>query len=69
MKCPVLGIPIILGGKLSKNSPSLDKMVPGLGYVRGNVLVISHRANTMKGDCIDPAELRAVADYVARITG
>ena len=34
----------------SPASPSLDQIVPGLGYVKGNVQVISHRANTLKSD-------------------
>lgn len=49
--CPLLGIPIIRGeGKASINSPSLDRIIPSLGYVRGNVWVISNRANTIKQD-------------------
>lgn len=49
--CPYLGIPIIKGeNKASKNSPSLDKIKPHLGYVPGNVEFISMEANRMKGD-------------------
>lgn len=52
--CPVLGIPIRAGftGRRGPrpDSPSLDRIRPWLGYVRGNVRVISHRANTLKGD-------------------
>ena len=49
--CPVLGIPIERGrGKLKQNSPTLDRAVPSLGYVKGNVTVISFRANTLKND-------------------
>ncbi len=54
--CPVLGIQLFraktgfrypkFGGK--DNSPSLDKIVPELGYVPGNVAVISWRANSIK---------------------
>lgn len=64
-KCPVLGIPIILGaGKNSPNSPSVDRMIPERGYVKGNVSVISLRANILKRDCTDPEELALVAEYV-----
>ena len=49
--CPVLGIPISIGKKtIQPNSPSLDRIIPELGYVKGNVQVISARANAMKND-------------------
>lgn len=49
--CPILGIPLSKGdGVTHANSPSLDKIVPELGYVPGNVQVISLRANAMKND-------------------
>lgn len=37
-------------GKVSDSSPSLDKIKPELGYIKGNVQVISHKANTMKSN-------------------
>lgn len=46
--CPALGIPIIPGGRRSYNSPSLDRVLPQKGYVKGNVRVISDRANRLK---------------------
>lgn len=52
--CPILGIPIIKEYKKGKkhgpssNSPSLDRIDNSKGYVKGNVRVISHKANTMK---------------------
>lgn len=47
--CPVLGIPFKIGtGCINEGSPTLDKFVPALGYVKGNVNIISHKANTMK---------------------
>lgn len=47
--CPLLGIKLHSGRPLAA-SPSLDKIKPELGYVPGNVWVISHRANALKGD-------------------
>ncbi len=47
--CPVLGIPLRWGGERSPYSPSLDRIIPALGYVPGNVRVISDRANRLKG--------------------
>lgn len=49
--CPVLGIVIVCsGGRPRPDSPSVDRMIPSLGYVRGNVRIISNRANTLKSD-------------------
>lgn len=51
--CPLLNIPIFRKpygqrGSFLPNSPSLDKIIPELGYVKGNVQVISMKANAMK---------------------
>jgi hypothetical protein len=51
--CPVLGIPLEFAegkGHYTSNSPSLDKFDPSAGYVKGNVAVISMKANRMKND-------------------
>lgn len=37
-------------GSRPDNIPSLDRIVPELGYVPGNVAVISFRANRLKSD-------------------
>lgn len=61
--CPVLGIPIqVSTGKTQDSSPSIDRIIPSLGYVKGNVTVISWRANRIKGDAT-PEELEKVLDY------
>lgn len=50
-RCPVLGLKLeVAVGQKQPNSPSLDKLIPELGYVPGNVRVISMRANRVKGD-------------------
>lgn len=74
--CPVLKIPLFRGsGGWSPNSPSLDKIVPELGYVKGNVRVVSNLANTMKNcgtleQCVllgqDAARLIASREYLSR---
>lgn len=47
----MLGIELVVGiGGHTDASPSLDKFVPSLGYVRGNIAVISNKANRMKAD-------------------
>ena len=35
---------------MSDNSPTLDKFIPSKGYVKGNVQIISWRANSLKSD-------------------
>ena len=60
--CPALGTEIILDGDPDR-APSLDRMVPLMGYVRGNVVVISNRANRIKNDA-SAHELRQLADFV-----
>lgn len=57
--CPVFGIKIITGNSLEErdSSPSLDRIIPELGYVKGNIKVISFKANSLKKDgCIDDFE-------------
>ena len=46
--CPVLGIPIFYSDKRSDNTPSLDRVVPEKGYIKGNIQVISDKANRLK---------------------
>ena len=48
--CPILEIPILIGKQNYGNSPSLDKKIPELGYVKGNIRIISMKANVMKNN-------------------
>lgn len=49
--CPLLGTPFSFHlGKPTPYSPSLDRIVPELGYTKGNVMVVSMRANVAKND-------------------
>ena len=49
--CPVLGIPLFRGDRvISDNTPSLDKIIPSKGYTKGNIVVISYKANRIKSD-------------------
>lgn len=62
--CPVLGIPIIRGlQKKTDNSPSLDRIDNTRGYVRGNVAIISDRANRIK-NYGTAEEHRRIADWM-----
>ena len=70
--CPVLGIPINRSpgdgsGERTDNSPSLDKFIPELGYVKGNVQIISWRANRFKSDGT-PEEWQMIAEWCQQET-
>jgi hypothetical protein len=67
--CPVMQQPFELrkGDKLKGHlpmSPTLDRIRPEKGYVRGNVAVISAKANSIKNDCTDPKVFRRLADWL-----
>lgn len=48
-KCPILDIILSTDGE-KLNSPSLDRIIPLLGYTKGNVRVTSWRANWIKNN-------------------
>ena len=61
--CPVLSIKLERGdGVFTQSSPSLDRIDSTKGYVKGNVEVISFRANNLKGDAT-PEELALLYKY------
>jgi len=65
--CPALGIPLFLGkGKVTDNSPTVDKIIPSKGYVKDNIAVISYRANSIKRDATE-RELHKIADWMRTI--
>jgi len=64
--CPVLGINILpKQGKRTNNTHSLDRIDNSRGYVKGNVAVISWRANRLKADA-SLAELEKLTEYVRK---
>lgn len=48
--CPVLGIPIVIQSGRHDGAPSIDRIDNSLGYIKGNVRIISYRANAIKRD-------------------
>jgi hypothetical protein len=60
--CPLRHVPFKVGkGQHTDDSPTLDRKDPRLGYVKGNVWVISHKANRLKGD-LTPDELKTFCE-------
>lgn len=50
-RCPVLGIELEKGrGRQRNSSPTLDRINAAWGYQKGNIAVISWRANRLKND-------------------
>lgn len=64
--CPVFGIYLQVGTKAHQASPTLDRIDPTKGYVSGNVMVISQKANTMKSNAT-PAEMRRLAKFYTEL--
>lgn len=65
--CPVLGIKLNYGWSGEKcrddTKATLDKVIPNLGYVKGNVFVISWRANKLKSN-MTVTELKMILKYI-----
>ncbi len=50
--CPVFGMELQFGGDVFKaNSATVDAIVHAKGHVKGNLRIISARANTIKNNC------------------
>lgn len=64
--CPVLGIKLNYGkpsnGRLSYDTPSLDRTDSSKGYIPGNVVVMSWRANMLKADATHEEAIK-LANY------
>lgn len=66
--CPVLCIPLSFGATRKEDrshSPSVDRIDPKLGYVPGNIVVMSYKANTMKSNA-NLAELEALVAWLKK---
>ena len=67
MICPVLGIKMEIGEKnQSINSPSIDRIIPEKGYVPGNIIVVSNKANGIKSNAT-PDEIIKVGKFYKKL--
>ena len=50
--CPILGLKLeeTRGKKRTDNTWSIDRIIPEKGYVKGNVVIVSWRANRLKNN-------------------
>lgn len=65
--CPITGVELdYFNSKREDNSPTFDRIDPSKGYVRGNVAIISARANRIK-DNGTAEEHRRIADYIDKV--
>jgi len=65
--CPVLGVELDYSGSGRPNSASIDRSNSSKGYVPGNVVIMSRRANTLKNDA-SAQELRKVLEHIENIS-
>ena len=67
-KCPALGITMRKGDFcVTDHSPTLDRIIPKLGYIKGNVQVVSALANRIMSDAT-VNQVMAVAKHYEKIT-
>jgi hypothetical protein len=65
--CPMLGIRLIINvGQTKDDSPSLDRIIPEKGYIKENIIVISHRANRIKNNAT-LTELDSIVSFLKRL--
>lgn len=62
-RCAIFGMELKTGGPKQDNSASLDRIDPTLGYVPGNIQLLSLLANRMKNSAT-PAQLETFAAAV-----
>jgi len=67
--CPITQEPLdwemrqVINGHPTPRSPSLDKIIPSLGYVPGNCAFLSHRGNAIKSNGTMEEHSRVI-DYI-----
>jgi hypothetical protein len=66
--CPICGVALVMrvGKGGGKASPSMDRIVPSLGYMKDNIVIICRGCNTKKQDST-AEELAAMAEWIYRM--
>lgn len=66
--CPILNIELDYFNEIrSENSPSFDRIDPSKGYIKGNVAIVSWRANRIKNNGT-AEEHRKIADFMQQFS-
>ena len=64
---PFLGIPLFVNdSKIGDNSPTLDRLDNSKGYIPGNVITVSYKANRMKSNAT-LEELRLLVENLSKL--
>jgi hypothetical protein len=64
-KCPILGIPLKFHRNGHRaNTPSVDRINSKKGYVKGNIAIISQKANAAKSD-LTKQQIKRLWEYVS----
>ena len=69
--CPYIGVRLVhkeisTGQVVPNNYPTIDKIIPSKGYIKGNVVVASYKGNIMKGN-IDEATANNILKIFKRV--
>lgn len=65
-RCPILGVSMTWhnGENYDPYARTLDRINPKLGYVTGNIWIVSMRGNQIKSDASLPELIRAMANLI-----
>lgn len=65
-RCPVLGTEFVYGDY--QLTYSIDRIIPELGYTKGNIIIVSNKANMIKNNAT-PDEILAVGNFYKELMG
>ena len=65
-RCQLSGAALTLTGPRCATSPSLDRIVPALGYVSGNIRIVCHALNAGMGDWGEAALRKIVEAWLSQ---